>query len=255
MGFDAGRDLPQPPVCGLCLGGGLLQLCGEIGGLPCGVMVDLDGLGEKLDLLTEEIVDMIGDMLSEGYAALGVTRDGLREVLGLWIAENEGAKFWLSMMNELKNRGTQDILIAVVDGLKGFHEAITAAFPVQLTPDLAHPIDAPVLLEDALDLGPQDCVAPSAIRHWGRIGPLGQVIVVGGRGDRRLWGGRGTVRRTLYLAALIASRFEPGFRAFKERLLTAGKAKKVVIVACARKLLTVLNAMMRTGTTYRDATA
>lgn len=63
------------------------------------------------------------------YVALGVTRDGLREVLGLWIAENEGAKFWLSVMNELRNRGVQDILIAVVDGLKGFPEAITAAFP------------------------------------------------------------------------------------------------------------------------------
>ncbi|MDZ7928369.1 MAG: IS256 family transposase [Agrobacterium sp.] len=63
------------------------------------------------------------------YVALGVTRDGLREVLGLWIAENEGAKFWLSVMNELRNRGVQDVLIAVVDGLKGFPEAITAAFP------------------------------------------------------------------------------------------------------------------------------
>jgi len=62
------------------------------------------------------------------YVALGVTRDGSREVLGLWIAENEGAKFWLSVMNELKNRGVQDILIAVVDGLKGFPEAITAAW-------------------------------------------------------------------------------------------------------------------------------
>src|SRR6056297_1072938 len=63
------------------------------------------------------------------YVALGVTRDGVREVLGLWIADNEGAKFWLSVMNELKNRGVQDVLIAVVDGLKGFPEAITAAFP------------------------------------------------------------------------------------------------------------------------------
>jgi hypothetical protein len=63
------------------------------------------------------------------YVALGVTRDGVREVLGLWIAENEGAKFWLSVMTELKNRGVQDILIAVVDGLKGFPQAITAAFP------------------------------------------------------------------------------------------------------------------------------
>ncbi|MCL6286220.1 IS256 family transposase, partial [Ruegeria sp. 2012CJ41-6] len=63
------------------------------------------------------------------YVALGVSRDGVREVLGLWIAENEEAKFWLSVMNELKNRGVQDILIAVVDGLKGFPDAITAAFP------------------------------------------------------------------------------------------------------------------------------
>jgi transposase-like protein len=48
------------------------------------------------------------------YVALGVSRDGLREVLGLWVADNEGAKFWLSVMTELKNRGVQDILIAVV---------------------------------------------------------------------------------------------------------------------------------------------
>ena len=63
------------------------------------------------------------------YVALGVNRDGMREVLGLWIADNEGAKFWLSVVTELKNRGVQDILIAVVDGLKGFPDAITAAFP------------------------------------------------------------------------------------------------------------------------------
>ncbi len=63
------------------------------------------------------------------YVTLGVSRDGVREVLGLSVADNEGAKFWLSVMNELKNRGLQDILIAVVDGLKGFPEAITAAFP------------------------------------------------------------------------------------------------------------------------------
>ena len=75
------------------------------------------------------------------YIALGVTRDGLREVLGFWIAENEGAKFWLAVMNELKNQGLQDILIAVVDGLKGFPEAITAAFPeamVQTCPRHGH---------------------------------------------------------------------------------------------------------------------
>ena len=62
------------------------------------------------------------------YLALGVEADGTRTVLGLWIEQNEGAKFWLKVMNELRNRGVEDVLIAVVDGLKGFPEAITAVF-------------------------------------------------------------------------------------------------------------------------------
>jgi putative transposase len=63
------------------------------------------------------------------HIALGVRADGHKEVLGLWIEQNEGAKFWLRVMNELKNRGTEDIMLAVVDGLKGFPDAITAVFP------------------------------------------------------------------------------------------------------------------------------
>jgi len=63
------------------------------------------------------------------YVALGVRPDGTKEVLGLWIEQSEGAKFWLRVMNELKSRGVDDVLIAIVDGLKGFPEAITAVFP------------------------------------------------------------------------------------------------------------------------------
>ena len=63
------------------------------------------------------------------YVALGVRVDGQREVLGLWIEQTEGAKFWLKVFNELKTRGVQDILIAVVDGLTGLPVAIEAAFP------------------------------------------------------------------------------------------------------------------------------
>lgn len=63
------------------------------------------------------------------YLALAVAADGTREVLGMWIEQNEGAKFWLKVMSELRNRGVEDVLIAVVDGLKGFPEAITAVFP------------------------------------------------------------------------------------------------------------------------------
>ena len=64
------------------------------------------------------------------YVALGVQADGTKDILGLWIENTEGAKFWLRVMNELKNRGVGDVLIAVVDGLKGFPEAINAVFPL-----------------------------------------------------------------------------------------------------------------------------
>ena len=63
------------------------------------------------------------------YLALGIRMDGTKQVLGLWIEQNEGARFWLKVMNELKGRGMQDCLIAVVDGLKGFPQAIRSAFP------------------------------------------------------------------------------------------------------------------------------
>ncbi len=63
------------------------------------------------------------------YVAIGVKLDGLKEVLGLWVAQTEGAKFWLQVMTELKNRGVNDIFIACVDGLKGFPEAIETVFP------------------------------------------------------------------------------------------------------------------------------
>jgi putative transposase len=63
------------------------------------------------------------------YLAIGVTLEGQKDVLGMWVAETEGAKFWLQVVTELKNRGVKDIFIACVDGLKGFPEAIEAVFP------------------------------------------------------------------------------------------------------------------------------
>jgi len=63
------------------------------------------------------------------YLALGINMEGVKDVLGLWIEQTEGAKFWLKVMTELKNRGVNDLLITVVDGLKGFPEAITSIFP------------------------------------------------------------------------------------------------------------------------------
>ena len=70
------------------------------------------------------------------------------------------------------------------------------------------------------------------------------------RGKRTIWGGRAQVRRSLYMAALVASRRNPTIACFYQRLLAGGKPKKVALVACMRKLLTILNAMVRTGTQW-----
>lgn len=63
------------------------------------------------------------------YPASGVNLQGLKEVLGMWAADTEGAKFWMQVITELKTRGVSDIFIACVDGLKGFPEAIEAVYP------------------------------------------------------------------------------------------------------------------------------
>ena len=82
-----------------------------------------------LDCLMVKIRDS-GHMQNKAiYLAIGINREGLKEALGIWVAQTEGARFWLTVMTELKNRGVQDIFIACVDGLKGLPEAIEAVFP------------------------------------------------------------------------------------------------------------------------------
>jgi len=71
------------------------------------------------------------------------------------------------------------------------------------------------------------------------------------RGKRTVWGGRAQIRATLYMAALVAARFNPVIRAFYQRLCAAGKAKKVALTACMRKLLIILNAMLKHRTPWR----
>jgi transposase len=73
------------------------------------------------------------------------------------------------------------------------------------------------------------------------------------RGKRSIWGGRAEVRKVLYMAALTASRSNPVLKAFHQRLITAGKAPKVAVIAVARRILTILNAMIRNGETWRPA--
>jgi putative transposase len=82
-----------------------------------------------LDCIHAKVRDSGAVRAKAVYLALGIDMDGNKQVLGLWIAQTEGAKFWLQVVTELKNRGVQDIFIACVDGLKGFPEAIETVYP------------------------------------------------------------------------------------------------------------------------------
>jgi len=87
----------------------------------------------------------------------------------------------------------------------------------------------------------------------GQAASMGALLLAAGaKGKRLVWGGRAPVRAALYMAALVGTRCNPVIRAFYLRLLAAGKPKKVALTACMRKLLTILNAMMRTNTTRRQ---
>ena len=82
-----------------------------------------------LDCIHVKVRDAGAVRVKAAYLALGINLEGSKELLGIWMAQTEGAKFWLQVVTELKNRGVADIFIACVDGLKGFPEAIEAVFP------------------------------------------------------------------------------------------------------------------------------
>jgi len=140
------------------------------------------------------------------HVALGVRPDGSKEILGLWLEQNEGAKFWLRVMTELKNRGVEDILLAVVDGLKGFPEAIRAAFP-EATVQTCIPGSSPGthLLRHSLDFVSYkdrkavaaalkdiyravDATAGEAALEAFDAGPWGRKYQAIGQSWRRAWG-------------------------------------------------------------------
>jgi putative transposase len=120
-----------------------------------------------LDALVLKIRDGGTVVRKACYLALAITLDGDREVLGLWFQETEGAKFWMQVLTELKARGVQDILIACVDGLKGFPEAIEAIFPqTTVQTCIVHYADLPVMPS-----------RPSNFVGGGRIGLVGVGII------------------------------------------------------------------------------
>jgi transposase len=151
-------------------------------------------------------------------------------------------------------------LEAVVEGLNARIAAIEAALEEALAAD---PADAALakLLQTVPGVGPVNAMTiVSELHELGKIGGRQASALVGvapmnrdsghQRGKRATFGGRGEVRRVLYMAAFSASRHNPVIRAFAERLQAAGKPFKVIMTACARKLLVILNAMVASGTPW-----
>ena len=134
------------------------------------------------------------------HIALGVRADGTKEILGLWLEQNEGAKFWLRVMNELRSRGVEDVLVAVVDGLKGFPEAILAVFPEATVQTcivhlLRHSLDF-VSFKDRKPVAAAlkdiyravDAVTAEAALTAFEAGPWGRKYAAIGQSWRRAWG-------------------------------------------------------------------
>jgi putative transposase len=134
------------------------------------------------------------------HIALGVRADGTKEILGLWLEQNEGAKFWLRVMNELRARGVEDVLVAVVDGLKGFPEAILAVFPEATVQTcivhlLRHSLDFVSFKDRKLVAAALkdiyravDAAAAEAALTAFEAGPWGRKYAAIGQSWRRAWG-------------------------------------------------------------------
>lgn len=189
---------------------------------------------QRLSDLTAHRDDIIAIIVAE--------KNRLRMTEDQWIRQNILQHIKVLQASQAETEAEMEAVIQTQDdlrdqaarlrGIKGIGPVVSATLIAQL-PELGH--------LDRRRIAALAGLAPHANDSGHR------------RGKRSIWGGRDALRRSLYLAALTASRFEPRFRAFKEHLLAGGKPRKVVIVACARKLLTVLNAMIRTGTVYREA--
>ena len=171
---------------------------------------------------------------------IGAERNRVQQVQDGWISEEISR-----LLNVLKDHlGRVEAQIAALVAAQG--PLAEANRRLQSMPGIG-PVLGPVLIARLPELGQMDR------RQIASLAGLAPHACDSGlhRGKRRIWGGRADVRRALYLAAFIASRRDPTFKAFRSRLQTAGKPPKLAITACARKLLTILNAMVRNDQDYR----
>ena len=207
------------------------QVQPEIRGLPDEAQQALDALMLRRRQLVEMLV---AEKLRRAQAA-GRTRYALRKAIEKHIRFLE---------RELRETDTELGVLIEASPVWRVKEAL-----LQSVPGIGV-ITARTLLAELPELG---ALSREAIAKLVGVAPL-NAESGRWRGTRHIWGGRAVVRTAVYLAALSASRFNPAIRAFYQRLVAKGKPKKVALIACARKLLTILNQLLRTQTPWRDTT-
>jgi len=173
---------------------------------------------------------------------IGAETNRSRQVRDPWIARD------IKSVLRLLQRRLERIEAEIADHIASQEALAQASARLQSVPGIG-PVIAASLAAELPELGRIDR------RAIAKLAGLAPHACDSGlhRGKRRVWGGRAGARRSLYLAGFIASRYDPTIKAFRKRLEADGKATKVAITACARKLLTILNAMFRDNTDYRTA--
>lgn len=218
--------------------------------------VDARTLRDLADVLArhKDRAKYITAMLDEQRQALAELMTRRRQLVDMRVAEN----------NHLEHASSKHAVRSIKSVLKMLDKQLDAIDREVDDHIDRHFKDQRVLLDSVKGVGPVTILTlTAALPELGRLGRRQIAKLVGvapladdsGRhkGKRRIWGGRSDVRAVVYMAALVAIRHNAVIRAFHDRLIAAGKPKKVAIVACMRKLLTILNAMLRDQTLWNAA--
>jgi transposase len=198
----------------------------------------------------ERFVKVLADAEQQRLQALVLRRT---QLVGMLTAERQR----LATSHAAARKSIEKLIAAIRKQLEEIEAQLAAHIE-------RHHADLAALLQSANGVGP--ATTATLIAELPELGTLdrGQIAALVGvapfnrdsgkmRGKRMIGGGRAQVRRSLYMAALVATRFNPAIARFYQRLLAAGKPKKVALVACMRKLLTILNAMVRTGKPWDES--
>lgn len=217
----------------------------------------------KTDRIDAQALRGFASMLdAQGHEPRALADDERRELTALVVRRRQLVAMLVSERQRLgvAHRKAKPSILAIMDAIAAQLHDVDGELKAHVQ---AHHADLARLLTSVKGVGPTTaCTLLAQLPELGRLNRKQITALVGLapmnrdsgtlRGQRHIFGGRADVRRVLYVAALVATRFNPVIKAFYTRLLAAGKAKKVALVACMHKLLVILNAIARTNSPWRN---